>query len=88
MLVNGEIKSLKKAFDLGEIKNDDIVNQVEYDSDNSLCGQTNVRDGGTRYYEYDDYIIIKFHSITGFMDLFIVNKDINPCKINEFREVL
>ncbi len=65
--------SLDEALKGNKITMEEIIAKANQDIKNPIM----YKDGGTKEYHYDDYTIIKFHTIDGNRDVYIGNKDLH-----------
>lgn len=75
ILINGEEISLKDALLNNKITIDEIIAKAEKDlKDKKISGDT-YKDGGSKIYKYDNYTIIKCHTLEGNRDVYIGTRD-------------
>lgn len=75
ILINGEKKLLKEAIKKGEITVDEIIDKAKDDEKNKLIVADTYLDGGSRRYEYPEFVIIKCNNLEGNKDVYIGNTD-------------
>lgn len=75
ILINGEKKLLKDALNNGEITMEEIIDKAEDDEKNKKIVSDTYLDGGSKRYEYSDYVIIKCNTLSGNKDVYIGNTD-------------
>ena len=75
--VDNEIISLEEALKAGKLTISGIIKKANKDNVKSNM----YRDGGSMIYWYDDYTIIKMHTISGNRDVYIGSKDMTMNKI-------
>ena len=75
--VDNEIISLEEALKAGKLTISGIIKKANKDNVKSNM----YKDGGSMIYWYDDYTIIKMHTISGNRDVYIGAKDMNMNKI-------
>lgn len=78
--VDGKIISLEEALKSGKVTLEKIISNANSDFENEKISGGMYKDGGSMMYEYDNYVIFKFHSLDGNRDMYICNKQVN---INE-----
>ena len=66
--------SLKDAILQGKITMEEIIEKANKDLDAKKITGDMLKDGGTMIYNYDNYTIIKFHSLDGNRDVYIGSK--------------
>lgn len=69
--VDNKIISLESALKSGKITLDGIIDKANRDLDSNVISGDTYKDGGTMIYNYDNYTIIKFHSLDGNQDVYI-----------------
>lgn len=75
--VDNEIISLEEALKAGKLTIAGIIKKANKDNVKSNM----YKDGGSMIYWYDDYTIIKMHTISGNRDVYIGSKDMTMNKI-------
>lgn len=75
--VDNEIISLEEALKSGKLTIEGIIAKANKDNVKSDI----YKDGGSMIYWYDDYTIIKMHTISGNRDVYIGSKDMTMNKI-------
>lgn len=75
--VDNEIISLEEALKAGKLTISGIIKKANKDNVKSNM----YKDGGSMIYWYDDYTIIKMHTISGNRDVYIGSKDMTMNKI-------
>lgn len=75
--VDNEIISLEEALKAGKLTISGIIKKANEDNVKSNM----YKDGGSMIYWYDDYTIIKMHTISGNRDVYIGSKDMTMNKI-------
>ncbi len=70
--INNKTYSLEEALKENKITMDEIIAQASKD----IKEPSVYRDGGSVEYHYDNYTIIKFHTLDGNRDVYIGNKDL------------
>ena len=89
ILINGEEMSLRNALLENKIIMNEIIEKANKDlKDNKITGDT-YKDGGSIIYNYENYTIIKFHTLGGNRDVYIGTKSmtINDIQITENRKI-
>ncbi len=75
ILINGEEISLRDAILNNKITMEEILQKAEEDlNDKKITGDI-YKDGGSKLYKYDNYTIIKCHTLEGNRDVYIGTKD-------------
>ncbi len=77
IIINNKKMSLRDALLNNQIKIDDILSKAEKDLQAGIIYGDVYRDGGSKMYIYDDYSIIKFHTLDGNNDLYIGSPNMN-----------
>ncbi len=77
ILINGEEISLRNALLENKITMDEIIVKANKDLNNKNITGDTYKDGGSIIYNYDNYRIIKFHTLEGNRDIYIGTKDMN-----------
>lgn len=83
ILINGEEMSLRNALLQNKITMDEIIVKANKDLiDKKITGDT-YKDGGSQVYEYENYTLIKCHTLAGNRDVYIgaKNMSINDLKL-------
>lgn len=75
ILINGEEISLRDALLNNKITIDEIIEKANYDMEAKRISGGMYRDGGSMIYKYDNYTIIKCHTIDGNRDVYIGTKE-------------
>lgn len=75
ILINGEKKLFKEAVDNNEITIDEIITKAEDDEKNKKIMADTYLDGGSKRYEYPEFVIIKCNTLDGNKDVYIGNTD-------------
>lgn len=89
ILINEEEMSLRNALLENKIIMNEIIEKANKDlKDNKITGDT-YKDGGSIIYNYENYTIIKFHTLGGNRDVYIGTKSmtINDIQITENRKI-
>lgn len=74
ILINGKEMSLRNALLENKITMNEIIAKANKDlKDNKITGDT-YKDGGSMIYSYENYTIIKYHTIEGNRDVYIGTK--------------
>lgn len=77
ILINGEEMSLRNALLENKITMNEIIVKANNDlKDKKITGET-YKDGGSRVYNYENYTIIKYHTLKGNRDVYIGTKGIS-----------
>lgn len=77
ILINGEEFSLRNALLENKITMNEIIAKANKDlKDNKITGDT-YKDGGSAIYNYENYTIIKLHTLEGNRDVYIGTKSMN-----------
>lgn len=63
VIINNKKISLKDALDKGKISPNDILEKAKKDAQNKIIWADTFRDGGSYLYIYDNYAILKLHSL-------------------------
>lgn len=75
ILINGEEISLRDALLNNKIAMEEILQKAEEDlNDKKITGDI-YKDGGSKLYKYDNYTIIKCHTLEGNRDVYVGTKD-------------
>jgi len=61
IIINNTKYSLEDALNQGLINEQDILEQVQNDTNNNLCQKMMIYDGGSTEYMYSDYTILKMN---------------------------
>ncbi len=69
--------SLKQALTENKITMNEIIEKVNQDERNGKIKAEMYKDGGSILYQYDNYAIIKFHTLEGNRDVYIGSRDMN-----------
>ena len=69
--------SLKQALTENKITMNEIIVKANQDERNGKIKAEMYKDGGSILYKYDNYAIIKFHTLEGNRDVYIGSKDMN-----------
>lgn len=75
ILINGQKKLLKDAIDKGEITMEEIIDKAEQDEENKEIVADTYLDGGSKRYEYPEFVIIKCNTLDGDKDVYFGNTD-------------
>jgi hypothetical protein len=78
ILINGEEMSLRNALLQNKITMDEIIEKANKDFPDAISYD----DGGSMEYHYENYTIIKVHTIDGNRDVYIGNKDMTIHDLN------
>lgn len=85
ILINGEEISLRNALLENKITMNEIIAKANKDlKDNKITGDT-YKDGGSIIYNYENYTIIKLHTLDGNRDVYIGTKSMS---INDVKKYL
>ncbi len=78
----GKSIQLKKALLAEQISIEQVIQQAEEDTKGNFLRKAKLLDGGSTKYYYNDFSIIKFHSLDGNRDVYIgrTDMDINVLK--------
>ena len=77
ILINGKETSLRNALLENKITMNEIIAKANSDlKDKKITGDT-YKDGGSIEYHYENYTIIKCHTLSGNRDVYIGIKDMN-----------
>ena len=71
IFVDNKTMSLEEALRNGKMTLDGIIAKANKDANNDVVKIGQYNDGGTTEYYYDDYTIIKYHSLDGNRDVYI-----------------
>ena len=69
--------SLKQVLTENKITMNEIIEKANQDERNGKIKVEMYKDGGSILYKYDNYAIIKFHTLEGNRDVYIGSKDMN-----------
>jgi len=69
--VDNKTMSLEEALKSGRITLDKIISNANNDLDNEIITGDMYKDGGSMMYKYDNFTIIKKHTISGNRDMYI-----------------
>ena len=69
--------SLKQALTENKITMNEIIEKANQDEKDGKIKAEMYKDGGSILYKYDNYAIIKFHTLEGNRDVYIGSKDMN-----------
>ena len=75
--VNNKIMPLEDALRSGKITLEGIISKANKDADENKITSDMYKDGGSMKYKYDNYTIIKYHSLDGNRNVYIGVKDMN-----------
>ena len=64
--------TLEEALRSGKMTIDGIIKKANQDESNRLIKSNMYKDGGTMEYYYDNYTIIKTHTVGGNRDVYIL----------------
>lgn len=78
--INGTDYSLKEALIENKITMEEIIAKANQDEKDGKIKAEMYKDGGSKEYHYDNYTIIKCHTIDGNRDVYIGTKDL---KLND-----
>ncbi len=80
--VNNETMSLEKALKSGKITIEGIIQKANKDEKDGKIKADMYKEGGSKEYHYDNYTIIKMHSLDGNRDVYIgvPNMNLNDLK--------
>ena len=78
--INGTDYSLKEALIENKITMEEIIVKANQDEKDGKIKAEMYKDGGSKEYHYDNYTIIKCHTIDGNRDVYIGTKDL---KLND-----
>lgn len=67
--------SLREALLQGKINMNEIIAKANKDLDSKIIKGDILKDGGTMIYKYENFTIIKYHTIDGKRDVYIGGKD-------------
>jgi len=76
--MNSKTYSLEEALKENKITMDEIISQANEEIKNPIM----YKDGGSIEYHYDNYTLIKFHTLDGNKDVYIGNKNL---KLNDIK---
>ncbi len=68
---------LEDALKSGKITIDGIIAKANNDNKNNLIQSDMYKDGGSMVYKYNDYTIIKMHTVNGNRDVYIGAPEMN-----------
>ena len=71
IIINNEKMTLRKALLNNKITIDEILEKANKDVNDLKIYRAYYTDGGSRYYLYEDYSIVKLHTLEGNRDLYI-----------------
>ena len=75
--INGKEYTLKEALITNKITMNEIIDKANQDKKNGKIKAEMYKDGGSIIYKYDNYTIIKFHTLDGNRDVYIGNKNMD-----------
>ena len=75
--IDNKIVTLESALRSGKITLDGIIAKANRDLESNIIVGDTYNDGGTRIYTYDNYTIIKFHTLDGIQDVYIGTNEMN-----------
>ena len=75
--VDNRTMTLEEALRSGKMTIDGIVKKANQDESNGLIKSNMYKDGGTMEYYYDNYTIIKRHSVSGARDVYILKSGLS-----------
>ena len=75
--IDGKDYSLKEALLENKITINEIITKANKDEKNGAIKVNMYKDGGSMEYHYENYTIIKCHTLDGNRDVYIGNKDLN-----------
>lgn len=75
--VNNKIMPLEDALRSGKITLEGIISKANKDVDENKITSDMYKDGGSMIYKYDNYTIIKYHSLDGNRNVYIGVKNMN-----------
>lgn len=75
ILINGEELSLKNALLENKITMDEIIAKANQDLYDKKISGDMYKDGGSMIYQYDEFTIIKCHTLNGNRDVYIGTKE-------------
>lgn len=78
--IDGKDYSLKEALSQNKITMEEIIEKANQDEKNGIIKSDMYKDGGSMQYNYENYTIIKCHTIDGNRDVYIGTKDL---KLND-----
>lgn len=77
ILINGKEMSLRNALLENKITMNEIIEKANQDLRNEKITGDIYKDGGSQIYNYENYTIIKYHTIEGNRDVYIGTKGMN-----------
>lgn len=75
--VDGQTSSLKDAVRDGWITLNGIIQKANSQVQDGILEELSYDDGGTAVYRYPDYTIIKYHTLDGNRDVYILSPDVD-----------
>lgn len=83
IIINNKTYTLEEALKNNKITMEEIIAKANKDFPNAASYD----DGGSIEYHYENYTIIKFHTLGGNRNVYIGNKDLNINDLNVIKEV-
>jgi len=80
--IDGKDYSLKEALIENKITMEEIIAKANQDEKDGKIKAETYKDGGSMEYHYENYTIIKYHTLDGNRDVYIGTKDL---KLNDIR---
>lgn len=77
IVINGKEMSLRNALLENKITMNEIIEKANQDLRNEKITGDIYKDGGSQVYNYENYTIIKYHTLEGNRDVYIGTKDMN-----------
>ena len=74
--IDGKEYSLKEALLENKITMEEIIEKANQDEKDGKIRTEMYKDGGSMEYHYENYTIIKWHTLDGNKDVYIGNKDL------------
>ncbi len=75
--VDGQTMSLEEALESGRITLNALLTRANQDVNNGIAQGVFFDDGGSSLYQYEDYSIMKYHTLDGNRDMYIGNRDMD-----------
>lgn len=75
--INNQTMTLAEAIQNGKITLNGIIAKANEHVRNGIIEEMFYKDGGSIVYQYQDYIIIKYHTLDGNRDVYIGSTDMN-----------
>lgn len=75
--VDNQTMSLEEALESGKITLNALLVRANQDVQNGIVEELSYDDGGSSLYQYQDYTIIKYHTLDGNRDMYIGSPDMD-----------